>query len=144
MTEKYASTQKIPKLSDGNLWSNLWVCYWMTSSWNGSGIVLFEEFLIKQKNLFTFISIENRKLNTTPCWPRQASITTTATTLNWEQLAVNTSECAPSQSQTLVILISSERCQKPKPEIKWNCIISKFYNEFFGLKYNFKRNSYIF
>lgn len=62
-----------------------------------------------------FFFVENRKLNTTPCWPRLKSNTTVVPTLTWVLLAVDTSASAPCPSPTLEILISSV------PPVKTNC-----------------------
>merc|ERR1712062_688921 len=52
----------------------------------------------------------NRRLSTTLCWPRLVSIITLVTTLSWELLAVNTSECALLPSPIQVTVTSSEVC----------------------------------
>lgn len=116
LTEKYVS---IFASLTRNIWSSLEWHIWDTwTSWrnvllirNGNTRPLESVFL----NCFP-PSSENLKSSITLCWPRPVSITTTATTSNWELPAVNTSVCVLSQSQTLEILTSSEHCQKHKVE----------------------------
>lgn len=71
----------------------------------------------------------NLRLNTTLCWPRAKFNITADPTLNWEQLAVNTSVSAPCPSQILEILTSSVHSQKANKVI--SCERTFFYNKSF-------------
>lgn len=70
--------------------------------------------LTRKKFFLHFLFAENPKSNTTPCWPRPASITTVEITLNWVPLAVDTSVCARCPSPIQEIPISFVHCQKLK------------------------------
>ena len=59
---------------------------------------------------FDLFSVGNRRLNTTPCWPKLVSTIILVTTLSWEQPVVNTSGSAPCPSLIQEIPTSSDPC----------------------------------
>merc|ERR1719230_1950927 len=61
--------------------------------------------------------------STMQCYLKLVFIITQETTLNWEQLVENTSECQFSVSRTLEILISSDPCQLSKLKQSDCCIV---------------------
>merc|ERR1712168_194452 len=60
----------------------------------------------------TALNSAKARLSTTPCWPRLASIITTAITSSWEPPAVNTSASASFPSPIQATLISFDRYQR--------------------------------
>jgi hypothetical protein len=87
------------------LWSRQWNCLW---SLRTIGWLIPWNF--KLVLTLIFLLTGNRRLSTTPCWPRLVFITTQATTLSWAQHAESTSESALCRLLILEIPISSGLC----------------------------------
>ena len=74
--------------------------------------------LVDISNRILFVT-GNLRLSIMPCSPKLEFITTLATTLNWVQLAANTSECAHCLSQTLVTVTLLEQCHQEICSNRW-------------------------
>ena len=105
-TEKQAML--MPAIALRSLWDPIWpfkVLSWVHSPSKWWKVLYYSCFIIG-----------NQRLNIMPCWPRLVSTIILATTSSWEQLVVNTSESAPSPSQTLEIPTSSGPCRPVKED----------------------------